>query len=246
MTHKIIVLWGHPRSLSTAFERMIMERGDFQVFHEPFAYVYYVLEQRACATGMIIDPDKPIEYATIREHLLKSAETSPVFVKDMTYHSYDHLIKDDQFLSRIVNTFIIRNPAKSIPSYYALDHNIVKEEIGYEEQFYIFQRVYDLNGKPPIVIDADDLQNNPAGIIAAYCQALNITFIQESLNWEKSYKKKWDVWKVWHNDVANSTGIHKGNHQVYPDTVDNNAKIKALYDYHIPFYDKMYQHRLGT
>jgi len=132
-------------------------------------------------------------------------------------------------LNKIVNTFIIRDPAKAIPSYYALDPNIVKEEIGYEEQFYIFQKMYELNGKPPIVIDADDLQNNPVSLIAAYCQALNITFIQESLSWEKSYKKKWDVWKVWHKDVANSTKIHKKNHKTYRDTVDNNAKIKALY-----------------
>ena len=97
------------------------------------------------------------------------------------------LSKIIKFLNKIVNTFIIRDPAKAIPSYYALDPNIVKEEIGYEEPFYIFQKMYELNGKPPIVIDADDLQNNPVGLIAAYCQALNITFIQESLSWEKSY-----------------------------------------------------------
>nr|WP_293108444.1 hypothetical protein [Okeania sp. SIO2F4] len=42
MKNKIVVLWAHPRSLSTVFERIMMERGDFKIFHEPFAYVYYI------------------------------------------------------------------------------------------------------------------------------------------------------------------------------------------------------------
>ncbi|CAG8779245.1 14914_t:CDS:1, partial [Cetraspora pellucida] len=34
---KPIILWGHPRSLSTAFERAFQQRSrEFYVFHEPF------------------------------------------------------------------------------------------------------------------------------------------------------------------------------------------------------------------
>ena len=40
----IIALWTHPRSISTAFERVMIERGDFNVLHEPFSYLYYVHE----------------------------------------------------------------------------------------------------------------------------------------------------------------------------------------------------------
>jgi len=38
----IIALWSIPRSLSTAFERLMMQRGDFKVFHEPFSYFFYI------------------------------------------------------------------------------------------------------------------------------------------------------------------------------------------------------------
>ena len=40
--HPIIALWTHPRSISTAFERVMMERGDLKILHEPFSYLYYV------------------------------------------------------------------------------------------------------------------------------------------------------------------------------------------------------------
>lgn len=40
--HPIIALWSHPRSMSTATERIMRERGDLRCFHEPFMYLYYV------------------------------------------------------------------------------------------------------------------------------------------------------------------------------------------------------------
>lgn len=40
--NQIIILLSHPRSLSTAFERIMRERGDMFVLHEPFTYLYYL------------------------------------------------------------------------------------------------------------------------------------------------------------------------------------------------------------
>ena len=43
MTDKVkpIALWAVPRSISTAFERVFVERDDFEVLHEPFSASYY-------------------------------------------------------------------------------------------------------------------------------------------------------------------------------------------------------------
>lgn len=35
----LLMLWSAPRSRSTAFFRMMAERGDFTVVHEPFSYL---------------------------------------------------------------------------------------------------------------------------------------------------------------------------------------------------------------
>jgi hypothetical protein len=41
--YKPVALWAVPRSrsISTAFERVFVERDDFEVFHEPFSASYY-------------------------------------------------------------------------------------------------------------------------------------------------------------------------------------------------------------
>jgi hypothetical protein len=37
---RILAVWAHPRARSTAFGRMMYERGDFSVKDEPFARCY--------------------------------------------------------------------------------------------------------------------------------------------------------------------------------------------------------------
>ncbi|NEO99767.1 MAG: hypothetical protein F6K58_14025 [Symploca sp. SIO2E9] len=244
MKNNIVVLWSHPRSLSTAFERMIMNRGDFKILHEPFAYIYYVLEKRGLPTGMIVDAEHPTQFEDIKNQILHSSRQQNVFLKDMAYHCYEYLVKDECFLQNMVNTFIIRNPAKSIPSYYFLDHNIIKDEIGYQQQYHLFEKTAELSGQIPVVIDADDLQSHPEEIIASYCKRINIKFIPEALQWNSSYNKQWDVWKIWHADVASSNKIYNGSINQYEENVTNNDRIRELYDYSFPFYQQMYQHRI--
>ena len=38
----VIFLWAHPRSMSTAIERIMRERGDLECLHEPFLHYYYL------------------------------------------------------------------------------------------------------------------------------------------------------------------------------------------------------------
>ena len=61
----------------------------------------------------------------------------------------------------------------------------------------------------PLVVDADDLKDDPEGTINAYCRALGIPFLPESLSWESEHQEEWDIWKDWHTNAAQSTGIQK-------------------------------------
>lgn len=242
MTHSIVALWTHPRSISTAFERVMMERGDFNVLHEPFSYLYYVHKQGSAITQEYTASNHPATYPEIKAYILAAAESAPVFFKDMCAHCYEDLINDDEFLSKLVNTFLIREPGKAIPSFYAMNPDVRQDEIGYEQLVKVFQKSFELNGKPP-VIDADDLEDNPAGMIKTYCEVLNIPFISEALSWDAGHKKKWDIWKKWHADAAKSSGIQK-NMETFEVTVENNMHLKAYYDYHLSFYKDIYAHRL--
>ena len=156
--NKIIGLWVHPRSLSTVMERVMIERGDFKVFHEPFAYLYYVHDKKAAVPYMKIDPDHPQTYPDTKKWMLAAAEENPVCFKDMAYYVTDYIMDDEEFLNRMVNTFMIREPAKTILSYYKVDPNVTRDEIGFEYLFKLFRRVADLNdNQPPVVISAEDL-----------------------------------------------------------------------------------------
>lgn len=243
MAHSVVALWTHPRSISTAFERVMMERGDFNILHEPFSYLYYVQKEGAAIDQEYTDPDHPTTYPEIKAHILSAAESSPVFFKDMCAHCYEDLIRDDEIISRLVNTFLIRDPDKAIPSFYAMNEKVRLDEIGYEQLLGVFQKSSELNGKPSVVIDATDLEDNPEGIVKAYCEEIKIPFIPESLSWDSGHKEEWDIWKKWHSDAAKSSGIQK-NMETFEVTVQNSDHLKSYYDYHISFYETVYAHRI--
>jgi hypothetical protein len=242
MMNSIVSLWTHPRSISTAFERIMMERGDFEVLHEPFSYFYYVHKQEGTISQQYIDPDHPTDYAGIKEHIADTAAETPVFFKDMCAHCFDELNADDAFVQRLTNTFLIRDPAKAIASYYAMNPDVTVEEIGLKQLCGVYDTVSDL-GMQPIVVDADDLEEDPEGIINAYCRTLDIPFMPESLAWTPEHKDQWEIWKDWHADAAQSTGIQKKKN-TFAVTVENSDHLKRFYDDQAPYYHKMYAQRI--
>jgi len=84
--HNIIGLWTYPRTVSTAFERVMIERRDLEVFHEPFSYLFYVEEQKGTCIPEQMDEHHPRTYPEIRDMLLSAAEEKPVFFKDMSLY----------------------------------------------------------------------------------------------------------------------------------------------------------------
>jgi hypothetical protein len=243
-THRILALWAHPRSLSTALERVVIERGDFEVMHEPFSVVYYIHERRSLAAHANFSPDETADYGEVRDRISNTAHLRPVCFKDMCYHCHDHLIDDEAFLKRITNAFLIRDPRQAIASHYAKNPQVTCEEIGYEQQANIFRKVTQLTGTPPAVIVAEDLQQNPAGLLSAFWQSIGEDDRPEAMTWQAGHREEWDNWGHWHHEVAQSSGIRTGRTE-YRDTVDNHAGLSTFFRHHRPFYDEMYRHRIA-
>lgn len=243
---EVIALWTHPRSISTAFERVMIERKDLTVLHEPFSYYYYVHRNEGTIEQEYVDPEHPTAYEDIRDYIIETAaDQGPVFFKDMCAHCHDPLMADPGFLDRLTNTFLIRDPARAIPSYYAMNPDVTNEEIGLEQLYRTFQNVAGMEGSAPVVVDATDLENDPEGIMAAYCRAVDIPFIPDALTWEceNGHQEEWDIWKEWHTDAAQSTGIQK-DMEVFDTDTENNDHLKRLYDIQYPFYEALYRHRI--
>jgi hypothetical protein len=73
--------------MSTAIERIMRERGDFDCLHEPFLHYYY-LERSGGKPLPHFDTeqDHPQSYADTRDLILQRAEKAPLFAKDMSYY----------------------------------------------------------------------------------------------------------------------------------------------------------------
>ena len=99
--HPIIALWCVPRSVSTAFERMMAARGDFQIITEPFSDAYYYGPNRVNGRFADDTPSSPADFNQALDDIFSAAQRGPVFFKDMAYHVRRHL--EPNFLNRFTN-----------------------------------------------------------------------------------------------------------------------------------------------
>ena len=191
--HQILTLWATPRSTSTAFEWMMRQRGDMECFHEPFGEAWYQgesplwprLQKDSVRTpGLTLD--------SVFLNLKQTASKKPVFTKDFPH--YVSTIWTEEFLSHFNHSFLIRNPAKTISSIYKHFPDFVIEELGYIEQRELFNKVYSISNKVPVVIDSDDLLENPYEMIETYCNAVGIPFIEEALSWKPGEREEVSWW----------------------------------------------------
>ena len=222
----------------------MLERGDMATLHEPFLYLYYVHDARKRLPHLDVDPRRPVSYEGIRSMVLEAARTRPVFVKDMCYYVVDHIHDDVDFIRRMTSTFLIRDPARSIPSHFRLDPGVTLEEIGCEAQYRCFERFEEVTGRTPVVIDAADLAADPAGTLRAYCRTLELPFIPEALEWNAELPQAWRDVGGWHADLAGSTGIARFRPSEGPG-LDAAPHLRDYYAHHRPFYAKMRAHRLA-
>jgi Sulfotransferase domain len=233
----LLMLWGTPRSRSTAFFRMMAERGDFTMVHEPFSYL-----------AEFGHADVAGEYVTSAGDLIDAlgalARRGRVFAKETTGRRYPEILADRQFLAEGArHTFLIRHPRETITSRHALDPGAGLDKIGFESQYEIFTEVCRLGHQVPVVIDSDDLITRPAAIIRAYCSRVGIDFRPDALTWLPADLPEWQPSRRWHGDAAASTGFARrpARHAV---DVERDPTLSGYLRHHLPFYEELHARRL--
>lgn len=208
--YPIYALWAHPRSMSTAIERIMRERGDLDCAHEPFMYDYYVHRKAAQFPHFDVDPSHPQSYDDIRDMLMTRAGCGPVFIKDMSYYVMPHILRDADFLARLRNIFLIRAPHAAIASYYKIDRNLTCDEVGIAAQWQHYQGLVQAQpDRPaPVVIRAEDVRANPSAVIGAMWQAVGLAPCDQAFDWQGSQAPEdWAQVGSWHGAVIQSKGI---------------------------------------
>ncbi|MEL7634746.1 hypothetical protein [Sporomusa sphaeroides] len=238
--NKIIVLWSVPRSCSTVFERIFLERSDFCIKHEPFSVTYYYSRERCHNRYYNVKATEGYSYKNIVQDILNCKKTQSVFIKDMAYHALPYI--EDKVLNQFENTFIIRNPKHAIPSLYRRLPDFDFDETGYKQQFELYNRIVNLGREKPIIIHSDDLCNNPEKTYAVYCERIGINYDKKHLSWEIKDIPQWELWKEWHVDALNSTNIHNNISNNSEQGSDKERITAKLCD---PYYQYLYERKLN-
>ncbi|CAG8815658.1 21191_t:CDS:2, partial [Dentiscutata erythropus] len=163
---------------------------------------------------------KPTDPITFVHHLSPALNEilSPHYYNDNKSHTLRVFVKDHasnflevfegnleenplgskEILSKFKHTFIIRNPEKSVKSFYEAKilHNVTGEKV--------------------VLVDAGDLVREPEKILRKYCEMVNIEFKKEMLEWKKERLKIWNlklsgpnIDYLWHKNAMQSTGFDK-------------------------------------
>ncbi len=248
---KILTLWTTPRATSTAFEWVMKNRGDFTCYHEPYNEAfYYGLDRRHNRyfdDDQSLQPTAGLTFSKVDKMLAEQALSSPVFIKEFAY-SIMHMA-DEKFLDRFQHTFLIRDPKKVITSMHSRWPDVVSGELGFEDLYTLFKRICARDGAAPTVIDSDEFVNEPEAMMAAYCAAVGIPYIAESLTWEKqtdSAAKKTVSWNDdrhgFHDSLVSSSGIAPQK-RAYP-PLESDQRMLDMYAAARPHYEALYEHRL--
>ncbi len=242
--HKILALWAVPRSTSTAFEWMMRQRGDMECLHEPFGEAWYQGEEplwpRVTADSV---RTQGLTLESVWKKLQTMAMEGPVFSKEFP-HYIAHMWTEDM-LRHFNHSFLIRDPAKTITSMFNKWPDFHLIETGFIEQRQLFDKLCDMYGEAPPVIDSDDLLEDPYTMVELYCNAVGIPFIEEALSWEPGPRDEVSWWDggSFHANLRNSDGL-KPQVRKYVELEDAPDKVKEIYDIVLPHYEALYKHRL--
>jgi hypothetical protein len=234
---KPIALWAVPRSLSTAFERVFVERDDLEVLHEPFSAAYYYGEDRLSDRYSDVEPEARYNYAKVLADVLRPRQKR-VFLKDMAYHAKG--IMNPEFISSFVNTFILRDPKYVLTSLYKMWPDFTLEEAGYEELYWAFRYATEA-GEDPVVVDAMTFSENPVGMLSAYCERVGLPIRPEALSWEPGEVEEWKRWEGWHEAAQRSTGIERAERRdpALP------QELQEAYEHCLPYYYTLAAHTIS-
>lgn len=246
MSHPIVALWSHPRSMSTAFERVMRSRGDFDCMHEPFMYDYYINRSKKEMPHFNAMDAHPKSYEDIRAMILSRAESGPVFFKDMSYYVVPHILDDSDFLDRVTHSFLIRDPRASILSYAKLDPGMLLDEIGLEAQWRHAEAVTARTGKPPVVVRSEAVQSDPGGEMRRYWRALGLADSPGALHWTDPPPADWQQVQGWHGEVMTSSTIRPPDpaqeirtNLEFDRLAAENPRLRGYLDHHLPFYRQL-------
>ncbi len=199
------------------------------------------------------------------------------FCKDMSSVIINHL---DMIPKGSRHAFLIRNPYRVLPSWKdKIARNIlmydedqieqvdfrtmrisqaqyVPHKYGYGETLELFHHLMQTSDELPMVIDADDLQNNPASVLKQFLEHFNISYNDSYLKWDSGhdFAKNWTASKQYIS-TSDLDGEHGWYYKAFgsssfkpasplPSRDSLTQDLRDVVDTVMPWYEEMYKYRI--
>lgn len=175
--------------------------------------------------------------AVVHQMLHQEYGTSAVMFKQMTHH----LIKLDlNFLNKMKNVLLIRDPRAILASYNKVVHRVSPEDIGVPQQYSLFKRLKE-SGHLQAVVDSRRLLLDPPSVLKALCDRLELPYSASMLSWPKGGRSEDGVWApFWYANVHNSTGFKPYQEKKYV----LSAPLAGIAETCMPLYEEMLEEAL--
>ena len=183
-------------------------RPDTIVVDEPF-YAYYLnaTGRKHPGANEIIGAGETDWRKVIRQLTGSIPNGKRIFFqKQMTHHLLPEV--DREWLADITNCFLIRDPREVITSYIRKREDPALEDLGFVQQYEIFDWVRARTDVLPPVIDARDILKNPQRTLGLLCNAVGVDFSESMLSWPPGLRETDGIWaKHWYGEVAKTTSF---------------------------------------
>ena len=229
----IINLISGPRNISTALMYSFAQHSEIKVVDEPF-YAHYLIKTGLDHPGR----DETIQRMSSDEQVVldeisELEKKHPiVFLKNMAHH---HEGLDWSYLLPMKNILLIRDPKQLIASFAQVIPQPTLQDIGLKYEADLLDYLIE-NELSPIVIDSNEILNDPKVGLSKLCQKIGISFEEDMLSWKKGPIPEDGVWaKYWYKNVHNSTGFAKQKTSERPLP----EHCEELYEEALPYYHKL-------
>ncbi len=230
-----IAMWSGPRNISTAMMRSFENRDDTAVIDEPFYAAYLAKTGIDHPLGEESLASQPQDWRAVVRDLLEPRARPIFYQKHMTHHMLPGFGRD--WIAQCRNAFLIRAPEDVLASYTEKRSDVSLADIGFVQQRELFEREADRLGHAPPVIHAQDVLNDPRGMLAALCAALDIPFSERMLSWPAGKRASDGVWApAWYDAVEKSTGFASPSKKTRPPL---RSELQKIADQARPHYEQI-------
>jgi len=188
-----IVMWGTPRTMSTAVYRAMWNRKSCKCIPEPYGMAFFFSKERVLNWYPDVPEVEEFGFKSIKKNTYETSyEEDEVFVKDFPTYLYRQKIYEPKelFPDGFVHAFLLRAPKDTIASGYRVFQKKVvpgwtewdDEVVGFKQLWEMYNEVKKIQ-PDPLIFHSDDLVNHPEATLRLFCERTGLKFEESMMHW---------------------------------------------------------------